>query len=583
MAENNLIFVDVFNASVSQMAEAFAKQVAPENINVYSAGTEPAKGVDPDAIEVMKEHGIDISKQKTKTIEKLDQNRFGLGITLCGINQDSCPVLNGAPIVLNWEIEDPLLVKGNKGKRKQQVKLIAEKLKSLVDDLFNLGYFTAISTQQSNLDNVLNSISDATVAHDLNRKIFFFSDGAAKLTGIAPINAIGKDCHEIFSPRLCGKECSFCDGGDVDFNEKQYGTIYHDTEGVRKELDVTVVPVKNIEGKMHGVVASLSDTTTLKSLERELTKKKSFRGIIGCDHKMLQIFQQIRDVSHYDYPVHVHGETGVGKELVAKAIHSESKLRTGPFVPINCGALPEGLVESELFGHVKGSFSGAIRDKKGRFELAEGGTIFLDEVADLPKQVQVKLLRFLQEGTLEKVGGEKTTSVNVRVISATNKAIKQEVKKGNFREDLYYRLNVIPFDLPPLRQRKNDILLLCEHFLWQETLDHEDSPRNFSSEAISILMDYDWPGNVRELENIIRFAVVKSKGDTINAEDLPMELQANHSPISQRGPSKKLDIETVKAALTKTGGNKAKAARYLGVGRATLYRFLDQYPEIKSS
>jgi transcriptional regulator with PAS, ATPase and Fis domain len=264
------------------------------------------------------------------------------------------------------------------------------------------------------------------------------------------------------------------------------------------------------------------------------------------------------------------------------AIHNESKLGTGPFVPINCGALPEGLVESELFGHVKGSFSGAIRDKKGRFELAQGGTIFLDEVADLPKQVQVKLLRFLQEGVLEKVGAEKTISVEVRVISATNKDLKQEVKKGNFREDLYYRLNVIPFDLPPLRTRKNDILLLCEHFLEQETKTHGVSPRTISGDALSILMEYDWPGNVRELENSIRFAVVKGKGGTIQAEDLPMEIQASHAPISQRGPSKKLDLETVKTALVKTGGNKAKAARFLGVGRATLYRFLDQFPEMKN-
>ncbi|MCG8338222.1 MAG: sigma 54-interacting transcriptional regulator [Proteobacteria bacterium] len=582
MANSNLIFLDVSNSTVSQMAEAFANQAAPEGVDVFSAGTQPDSSIDPLAVEVMSEYDIDVTDQRPKTIDDLNVNRFDMGITLCGVNQSSCPILNGAPIVLNWEIDDPALNRGSNEKFKERLKQIAERLQVLSHDLFAYGYFKAILNQQANLNNILNSVSDATIAHDVNRKIFFFSDGAAKMTGISPANAIGKDCHEVFSPRLCGKECSFCDGGDINFNEKQYGTIFYDVEGLRKELDVTIVPVRNVEGNMHGVVASLSDTTELKTLERELTKKKSFRGIIGCDHKMLQIFQQIRDVALYDYPVHVHGETGVGKELVAMAIHNESKLRTGPFVPINCGALPEGLVESELFGHVKGSFSGAIRDKKGRFELAKGGTIFLDEVADLPKQVQVKLLRFLQEGTLEKVGSEKTISVDVRVISATNKDLKQEVKKGNFREDLYYRLNVIPFDLPPLRQRKNDILLLCEHFLQQETRGHDSSPRNISSEAMSILMDYDWPGNVRELENTIRFAVVKCKEETIQAEDLPMELQASHSPVSQRGPSKKLDMETVKTALVKTGGNKAKAARFLGVGRATLYRFLDQFPEMKS-
>lgn len=582
MANSNLLFLDIYNASVSQMAEAFARHAAYDGIEVYSAGTEPAKSIDPLAVEVMKAYGIDISLQKPKAVEAINVTRFELGITLCGVNQKSCPILDGAPIILNWQVEEPSLSGGSQAERKRHYQQVAARLKVLAEDLFQVGYFKAISTQQANLNSVLDSLSDATIAHDLNRKIFFFSDGAARLTGISPVDAIGRDCHEIFNPRLCGKECSFCDGQDVDFDEKQYATIFHDVDGVRKELEVTVIPVKNVEGGMFGVVASLHDTTKMKELERELTKKKSFRGIIGCDHKMTQIFQQIRDVALYDYPVHIHGETGVGKELVAMAIHNESKLRTGPFVPINCGALPEGLVESELFGHVKGSFSGAIRDKKGRFELAKGGTIFLDEVADLPKQVQVKLLRFLQEGTLEKVGSEKETSVNVRVISATNKDLKQEVKRGNFREDLYYRLNVIPIDLPPLRQRKNDVLLLCEHFLKQETKYQSNALRHISNEAMSILMDYDWPGNVRELENAIRFAVVKSKGDTIMPEDLPMELQANHSPIAQRGPTKKLDIEAVKGALVKTGGNKAKAARVLGVGRATLYRFLDQFPDLKA-
>ena len=179
---------------------------------------------------------------------------------------------------------------------------------------------------------------------------------------------------------------------------------------------------------------------------------------------MLDIFKQIRDVAGYDYPVHISGETGTGKELVSNAVHNESSRAGAPFVPINCGALPEGLIESELFGHIKGAFSGAIRDKKGRFELADGGTIFLDEVAELSNNMQVKLLRFLQEGKFERVGGEQTASVNVRVISATNKELKKAVKQGTFRDDLYYRLNVIPIRLPPLRDRKIDIPLLVEHF-----------------------------------------------------------------------------------------------------------------------
>jgi len=193
----------------------------------------------------------------------------------------------------------------------------------------------------------------------------------------------------------------------------------------------------------------------------------NFSRIIARDRKMIEVFQQIINVAEYDYPVNIFGETGTGKELVAEAIHKASPRKDEPFVPINCGAMPEGLVESELFGHVKGSFSGAIRDKKGRFELADGGTIFLDEIAELSKHMQAKLLRFLQDGKFERVGGEKTVRINVRVISATNKNLKEEMKKNRFRDDLYYRINVVPISLPPLRERKSDIPLLVNHFLKQ--------------------------------------------------------------------------------------------------------------------
>jgi transcriptional regulator with PAS, ATPase and Fis domain len=309
----------------------------------------------------------------------------------------------------------------------------------------------------------------------------------------------------------------------------------------------------------------------------------SFGNIIGRDSKMLDIFKQIRDVSGYDYPVHVSGETGTGKELVANAVHNESPRAGAPFVPINCGALPEGLIESELFGHVKGAFSGAIRDKKGRFELADGGTIFLDEVTELSNNMQAKLLRFLQEGSFEKVGGEQTVSVNVRVISATNKDLKSEVKQGRFRDDLYYRLNVIPIHLPPLRERKLDIPLLVEHFLKDAGNRYNRRPLNVTKEAMSLMLDYRWPGNVRELQNAIQFAFVRCRGKTISASDLPLELRDMENTCVRRGPSKKLDTESVKSALVKTGGNKARAARLLGVGRATLYRFLGDHQDLKDT
>jgi transcriptional regulator with GAF, ATPase, and Fis domain len=265
---------------------------------------------------------------------------------------------------------------------------------------------------------------------------------------------------------------------------------------------------------------------------------------------------------------------------VANAIHSESSRGGAPFVPINCGALPEGLIESELFGHVKGAFSGALRDKKGRFELADRGTIFLDEIAELSKLMQVKLLRFLQESTFEKVGGETTQSVNVRIICATNKDLKKEVKQGHFREDLFYRLNVIPIQIPPLRDRKNDIPLLVEHFLREAGQANLRTPPRLSQEALSRIMDYAWPGNVRELQNAVQFAIVKCNGRVIKSGDLPIELRDLSNVCPRPGPARKLDSEQVMAALAQTGGNKAKAARVLGVGRATLYRFLNDHPNV---
>jgi transcriptional regulator with PAS, ATPase and Fis domain len=309
----------------------------------------------------------------------------------------------------------------------------------------------------------------------------------------------------------------------------------------------------------------------------------NFSRIIGRDRKMVEVFRQIINVAEYDYPVNIFGETGTGKELVAEAIHKASSRKDGPFVPINCGAMPEGLVESELFGHVKGSFSGAIRDKKGRFELADGGTIFLDEIAELSKHMQAKLLRFLQDGKFEKVGGEKTVRINVRVISATNKDLKEEMKKNRFRDDLYYRINVVPISLPPLRERKSDIPLLVNHFLKQAARQYNRNSVVVSDRAMMLLIEYKWSGNVRELQNAIQFAFVKSSGDEITPDNLPMEINDNRLFQTIHGPSRKLDRSQVESAIKKTGGNKAKAARLLNVGRATLYRFINDYPELQES
>jgi sigma-54 dependent transcriptional regulator, acetoin dehydrogenase operon transcriptional activator AcoR len=435
-------------------------------------------------------------------------------------------------------------------------------------------------SDKKNLERVLDNLKVGIIAHNLNRRIFYFNDQAEKITGYNRKEVLGKDCHKVFGAPLCGGRCSFLDGASLLNDKTEYLINLVTKKGETRRVEMSVVMMKDEKDENVGVLASFKDITEFLNLSIRAHELTSFSGIIGQTRKMLKIFRQIQDVSGYQYPVHVSGETGTGKELVASAIHSESNRSGAPFVPINCGALPESLIESELFGHVKGAFSGAIREKKGRFELADRGTIFLDEIAELSKQMQVKLLRFLQDTTFEKVGGEKTVSVDVRVISATNKDIKKEVQHNNFRKDLYYRLNVIPIHLPPLRERRNDIPLLIDHFLNEAEKIHDHKPPKVSKEAVSIMMDYSWPGNVRELQNTIQFGIVKCNGRMISPKDLPIELQDQAMLRTARGPSRKLDLDMVHSALEKTGGNKAKAARMLGVGRATLYRFLSSQPEI---
>ncbi|MGD9365451.1 MAG: sigma 54-interacting transcriptional regulator [Desulfobacteraceae bacterium] len=432
---------------------------------------------------------------------------------------------------------------------------------------------------RENLIRVLDNLKEGIIAHDKQRRIYFFNAEAERVTGYDRHEVLGYDCHDVFGEPFCGQRCSFCDGGPTCEDRLEYPLTITTKTGEQRRVDFTSTMVRDDDGECVGIVASFRDMTELVDLQRRSGEITQFANIIGGDIKMQNVYQQITDVAQYDFPVHLFGETGTGKELVANAIHNESRRGGAPFVPINCGALPEGLIESELFGHVKGAFSGAIRDKKGRFELADGGTVFLDEVAELSKPLQVKLLRFLQEGTFEKVGGERTTDVNVRVISATNKDLKKEVQRNNFREDLFYRLNVIPIHIPPLRERKNDIPLLANHFLAKVAERNERTPPQLTESALSAMMDYTWPGNVRELQNTVQFSIVKCNGEMITAQDLPLELKQFHTPASRRGPNKKLETRTVRQALRKTGGNKAKAARYLGVGRATLYRFINEHPE----
>jgi DNA-binding NtrC family response regulator len=316
-------------------------------------------------------------------------------------------------------------------------------------------------------------------------------------------------------------------------------------------------------------------------LKRRLDEKFGFENIIGRSEAMVKVFQFIRQVANTRTVVLIEGESGTGKDLVAQAIHNNSSRRGGPFVGVNCAALTETLLESELFGHEKGAFTGAITQKKGRFELANGGTLFLDEVGDMPVAMQTKLLRVLQEYKFERVGGMQTITVDVRVIAATNASLEEKVKAGKFREDLFYRLNVVPIRVPALRERRDDIPLLVCRFVRQFAEQNNRPVKNVSPQAMDMLCRYDWPGNVREVQNVIENIVITSQGEVLGVKDLPERVRPA-LPVATGGfpvgvSMRELEERAIRETLEKVGGNRKKAADVLGIGLRTLHRKLREY------
>lgn len=319
---------------------------------------------------------------------------------------------------------------------------------------------------------------------------------------------------------------------------------------------------------------------SLEKEHRELQLKMTeepFENILGSCQKMQEVFNIIRKVSTTDVPVLIVGESGTGKELVAQAIHRQSTRKDKPFVVINCGAIPENLLESELFGHEKGAYTGAHVQRKGRIELADGGTLFLDEIGELPLALQVKILRFLQEQVIERIGGRELIRVDTRVITATNRDLKQAMKEGIFREDLYFRLGVIILSLPPLREREGEITLLAKSFLNRYAGEVRKKVTGFTSAAIQAMETYPWPGNVRELENRIKRAVIMAEGAKVTPADLEMEASGSiHQVLGLKEAREKLEKELIMKALTRNNGNITRTAQELGVSRPTLYELMEK-------
>ncbi|MGC9195609.1 MAG: sigma-54 interaction domain-containing protein [Syntrophobacteraceae bacterium] len=441
---------------------------------------------------------------------------------------------------------------------------------------------------------LLESMADGVFTLDNRGIITSWNPSLARITGYSAGEAIGEPCKLLNFTQCFQKgcptnieKCGIFRQGRIDGREC---FLRHKDGG-----DVPVIKsarlVKNDQGQIRGVVETITDLSELKKAREQaeeaalkLGEVHGLGNIIGKSHAMRQVFGAIRAAAASEATILIQGESGAGKELVAGAIHHLSLRKNKPFVTLNCSALSESLLESELFGHVKGAFTGAIRDRVGRFEQAEGGVLFLDEIGELSPFIQVKLLRAVQEREIERVGESRKRKVDLRIIVASNKELAQLVRSGNFREDLYYRLKVFPINLPPLRQRREDIALLTAHFINVQNAKTGKMIEGLTQSAMRMLLEYQWPGNVRELENAIEHAFVLCAGGYIDVLDLPVEIRQPVYPVRADGAQtngggarRKISPEVLTELLNDCDWNKASVGRCLGLSRTAVWKYMKKF------
>ena len=418
----------------------------------------------------------------------------------------------------------------------------------------------------------------AVFAFDGEGRILFWNLGAEKMFGLTAQQVLGKKCTEALGCEDANP-CGLAEMGQV---KAQLMTLKcgNGTPIICKR---TARAFFDSDGKFAGAIEMLQPDTEILASASLPEENQSFHGILSRDPIMLESIKIIRNVAETEATVLIRGESGTGKELVARALHLESARRNQPFLAVNCAALTPSLLESELFGHVKGAFTGAVRNHAGLFQRADGGTLFLDEVAELPMELQAKLLRVLQEQSFIPVGGDTAIQVDVRIIAATHRSLREEVQSGRFREDLMYRLRVVPIFLPPLRKRRMDVSLLLWHSINQHNLLGLRRINHIAPEAMKRLLDYHWPGNVRELINVVEYAFAVGRGHELRMEDLPPEFRENQSALKrQQQPALKqlqyqTEAEMIQEALKLAAGNLEAAARLSGMSRATFWRKRKKY------
>jgi len=433
------------------------------------------------------------------------------------------------------------------------------------------------------LETILGSIADGVFTVDRNWQITSFNRAAERITGVDAAKAIGRKCRDVFHADICERGCALSQTLETGREIIDVPARILKRSGRSVPISLSTAMLRDSNGTLLGAVETFRDLSALEQLRREIKHQYTFEDIVGKSKAFQKIFAILPDIAESESTVLIEGASGSGKELLARAVHNFSLRRNKPYVAVNCGTLPPNLFESELFGYIRGAFTDAKRDKPGRLALAEGGTIFFDEVSELPAATQVKLLRVLQEREYEPLGGIKTVKTNVRVVAATNAKLAELVSQGKFRDDLYFRLAVVRLALPPLRQRREDIPLLVEHFVQRFNTKRGKQISGVTPAVMEILMRHDFPGNVRELENLIEYGFVLCHNRLIDVRHLPEELQVVDHKVVARGAAsngsrlKLAEAEAIQDVLRRTGGHLGKTANELGISRSTLWRKMKKF------